>query len=179
MINAYTLELPNYIVYIAIGVVVLFFIFLEILKSIKDRKTVIANIVSQLINHSFTNVKHTKEDITCSYGKKRFVIHIETFGRRYSLLMTNAKTIFKRQQSKHYKPAKRSKRLDSLVPFLSLKEEKILFIQNNLVKKEKYINENEMEEINCFVKSFNTYIVNEGELKEFLDHLIETLSLKK
>lgn len=179
MILGYKFIIDDYIVYICIGVVVIFFLIIELIKKKKDHKTVMANIVSQLINHSFSNVTLEKNDVKCSYGKKKFVVHVEKFGHNKSLLMTNSTTIFKRHQKASHKPVHKSVRLDYLNDFLKLKDEKILFIQNDLVKKEKYINENEMEAISYNVKSFDTYIVNESEFKLFLDYLIEVLSSKK
>ena len=87
--------------------------------------------------------------------------------------MTNSYTIHEQKFKNERSSSIKSKRLDKLSPFLSLKDKgiKILLVKDNLMRLTKYINENELETIKYDVPAFDTYIVLERDFNDFIKFL--------
>ncbi|MDR0831979.1 MAG: hypothetical protein LBM99_03670 [Bacillales bacterium] len=164
--------------YSIIGITIILVFVIERLKKIKNRKTTLARIISNLINENFTKVRPSKEkdyDISFMHGEKEYQIKVEQFGKRHSILLTNPHTIYKKKQKAPTVAPTTVIKLGHLCEFLQKeKVEKIVFIEKDALKRTKYVNENELEEIKPFEKTFkNVYIIYESEFIDFLKHLVK------
>ena len=91
-------------------------------------------------------------------------------GPRKGFIMTNPTTIFDVTYTGDFGPSKSKEVATKLTPFLvePLKGIKIILVKNNMLRMTKYINENEIVEIKYNVPAFNTFIIQEKDLENFI-----------
>lgn len=147
------------------------------LKNKKKHNTFLANVMDILMKNKMENIQYNtnKKMYTFSfkYNEKQYFIKIINGGKKKGIVMTNPTTIFIKTYSSNYGPATKSEYATKLENFLSepLGGTKIILIKNNMLRITKYINENELEEVKYNVPSFNTYIVQEKDLNNYLEYI--------
>lgn len=171
----FLVAVPIKLFIIAIIVVLLLFLGIMIYKNeIKKRQAFISEVVYKLMKEKMENVEYNNNnlyDITFRYNNRNFYIKVYKGGSKKGFIMTNPTTIHETTYTSAYGPSKSSEHVDKLTPFLvePLNGIKIILIKDNLLRITKYINENEIEEVKYNIPSFNTYLIQEKDLDNFIE----------
>ena len=114
--------------------------------------------------------KNSNYDISFKFNNNNFFIKVYEGGPRKGFIMTNPTTIFDVTYTGDFGPSKSKEVATKLTPFLvePLKGIKIILVKNNMLRMTKYINENEIVEIKYNVPAFNTFIIQEKDLENFI-----------
>ena len=140
----------------------------------KKRKLYTTQIVYNLMKEKMENVEHDPKnslyDVKFKYNNRTFYIKTYKGGSKKGFIMTNPTTIFDVTYTGDFGPSKSKEIATKLTPFLKepLKGIKIILVKNNMLRMTKYINENEIVEIKYNVPSFNTFIIQEKDLENFI-----------
>ncbi len=174
-----SLPLKEFLIILIILLIIGLTIFICLYQN-KKRKVFKSRVIYKLMKAKMENVELSKNkiyDLSFSFNNKIFYMKLYRGGNKKGFVMTNPTTIYEQIYRTNFSPAKKNYRLEKLTSFLvePLEGIKVILIQDNLLRINKYINENEIEEVKFNERAFSTYLVQE---KDF-DNFIETVKRNK